>query len=145
MAGLARHLVSVGSGLVLVMVMAATAHAEVVVVVSAENPVQILTRAELVDIYLGRLDRFPNGDRATPIDQKDGSLAHDEFYEEYIGRTPAEVKAHWSKLIFTGRGQPPRSVASGDAAADAVAGNPHAIAYIDSGLVDERLRVVSIE
>jgi ABC-type phosphate transport system substrate-binding protein len=144
MAGLAKQLASAGSALMLGIAMAA-AHAEVVVVVSAENPVQSLTRAELADIYLGRLDRFSNGDRAVPIDQKDGSPAHDEFYEEYIGRTPAQVKAHWSKLIFTGRGQPPRSVASGDAAADAVAGNPHAIAYIDSGLVDERLRVVSIE
>ena len=144
MAGLAKQLASAGSALMLGIAMAA-AHAEVVVVVSAENPVQSLTRAELADIYLGRLDRFSNGDRAVPIDQKDGSPARDEFYEEYIGRTPAQVKAHWSKLIFTGRGQPPRSVASGDAAADAVAGNPHAIAYIDSGLVDERLRVVSIE
>jgi len=144
MAGLAKQLASAGSALMLGIAMAA-AHAEVVVVVSAENPVQSLTRAELADIYLGRLDRFPNGDRVVPIDQKDGSPARDEFYEEYIGRTPAQVKAHWSKLIFTGRGQPPRSVASGDAAADAVAGNPHAIAYIDSGLVDERLRVVSIE
>lgn len=144
MGGLARHLASVGSGLVLTMVLA-TAQAEVVVVVSAENPVQSLTRAELADIYLGHLDRFPNGDRVIPIDQKDGAPAHDEFYEEYIGRTPAQVKAHWSKLIFTGRGQPPRSVASGDEAADAVAGNPHAIAYIDSVLVDERLRVVPIE
>jgi ABC-type phosphate transport system substrate-binding protein len=144
MAGLAKQLASAGSALMLGIAMAA-AHAEVVVVVSAENPVQSLTRAELADIYLGRLDRFPNGDRVVPIDQKDGSPAHDEFYEEYIGRTPAQVRAHWSKLIFTGRGQPPRSVASGDAAADAVAGNPHAIAYIDSGLVDERLRVVSIE
>lgn len=124
---------------------AGTASAEVVVVVSADNPVETLSRAQLTDIYLGRLNHFPNGDAVVPIDQRESSPAHDEFYTRYLGQSPAQIKAHWSKLIFTGRGQPPRAVSGGAAAAELVAGHPNAIGYLDAELVDERLQVVSVE
>lgn len=121
------------------------AHAELVVVVSAHNPIKSLSRAELSDIYLGRRQLLPNGERIVPIDQQDSAPAYEEFYGTYLGRSLAQVTAHWSRLIFTGRGQPPRAVPDGAAAADIVAHNPEAIAYVDRALVDERLRVVPIE
>ncbi|MCE9665629.1 phosphate ABC transporter substrate-binding protein [Halomonas sp. M5N1S17] len=127
-----------------------TASAEVVVVVSVQNPIESLSRAQLTDIYLGRLNRFPHGGAVTPMDQREGTTAHSTFYRDYLGQSPAQIKAHWSKLIFTGRGQPPRSVAGDSAMADTVAASPDVIGYLDStylGSVDEgdRLRVVAIE
>jgi ABC-type phosphate transport system substrate-binding protein len=129
-------------GLVL---MAGAARAEVVVVVSAQSPVGALTRAELTDIYLGRTNRLPTGDPVVPIDQADRSPAYNEFYSKYLGQSTAQVKAHWSRLIFTGRGQPPRSVENSAAAAELVAGNPNAIAYVTADAVDDRLRIVTLE
>lgn len=139
-----KKLTVLGCGLWLTLLVG-TACADVVVVVSAQNPIQTLSRAELADIYLGRMNRFPNGDPVVPIDQREGSPTYQTFYREYLGRSPAQIKAHWSKLIFTGRGQPPRAVAHSDAVAGIVAENPHAIGYVVPGLVDDRLRVVSIE
>lgn len=122
-----------------------TARAEVVVVVSVENPVESLSRPELVDIYLGRLNTFPNGQSIVPVNQRESSPAYLEFYRSYLGRTLAQIKAHWSKLIFSGRGQPPRAVADNKAMAEFVAKNPRAIGYLSHELVDKRLRVVAIE
>jgi ABC-type phosphate transport system substrate-binding protein len=121
------------------------AQADVVVVVSAQSPVNSLSRAELADIFLGRLSRLPTGDPVVPIDQAERTPAYNEFYSVYIGQTAAQVKAHWSRLIFTGRGRPPQSVASSAAAAELVAGNPNAIAYVSSDVVDARLRIVTLE
>lgn len=123
----------------------APAWAEVVVVVAEENTTEAITQAELADIYLGRRNQFPNGEPAVPIDQREGAQAYPEFYEKYLGQSPAQIRSHWSKLIFTGRGQPPRSVENGQAMADAVAGNPRAIGYLEPDLVDSRLRVVQVE
>lgn len=139
-----RALRASGWGLLLGL-MLGTARAEVVVVVSADNPVESLSRTELVDIYLGRLHTFPNGESVTPVDQRERSPAHDEFYRRYLGRTPAQIKVHWSKLIFSGRGQPPRTVAGDKAVAEFVAGNHHAIGYVTPERLDKRLRVVPIE
>jgi ABC-type phosphate transport system substrate-binding protein len=144
MAGRMRKLTTAACGLLLSLA-ASAATAEVVVVVSANNPVESLSRAQLTDIYLGRLNRFPNGDPVVPIDQRERSPTHDEFYSQYLGQSPAQIKAHWSKLIFTGRGQPPRAVPDDEAAAELVAENPNAIAYVDAGAVNERLRVIAIE
>lgn len=121
------------------------AWADIVVVVSAENAIERISRSELSDLYLGRRNQFPHGEPAVPLDQHEGSQAYPEFYEAYLSQTPAQIRSHWSRLIFTGRGQPPRSVSDGEAMADAVAADSRAIGYLDSGLVDERLRVVQIE
>jgi hypothetical protein len=45
-------------------------------------------------------------------------------------------------VIFTGRGQPPRSVASGDLVKKLLAGNPDAIGYVERSEVDDSLRIV---
>lgn len=141
---MSKRLAAIVAGLVLSLAVTA-APAEIVVVVSSESPVERLTRAQLADIYLGNLSRFPSGEPAIPIDQAERAPAHDAFYREYLDRTPAQIKAHWSKRIFTGRGQPPRAVPDGNAVADIVADDPRAIGYVDSELVDDRLQVVTIE
>lgn len=118
---------------------------EVVVVVSANNPVGRLSRLLLGDIFLGRADAFPDGRPAVPVDQPEGSPAYAAFYSEYLRRSPAEIKSHWSKVVFTGRGRPPRSVAAGEAVRRAVAADPRLIGYLERSLVDDSVRVVSIE
>lgn len=119
--------------------------ADVVVVVSKESPLTSLDRTELADIYLGRLSRLPNGEPVVPIDQEEGSAARDEFYSGYLGRSPVQIKSHWSKLIFTGRGHPPRSASSGLAVAELVAEDPNAIGYIDRAHVNDGLRILPVD
>lgn len=116
----------------------------VVVVVSAESPVEEISRARLADIYLGRKSRFPGGQEAVPIDQAEDSPVRKTFYETFLGRSPAEVKAHWSKMIFTGRGRPPRDVPDGEAVKEIVADDRRAIGYLDHSLVDGSVRVVKV-
>lgn len=118
---------------------------EIVVVVSADNPVRELPRLHLADLYLGRTSRFPDDRPALPIDQVPGSPGRERFYETYLGRSQTEIKAHWSKIIFTGRGRPPRDVPTSADVKKIVAGDPKAIAYIERRLVDDTVRVVRVE
>lgn len=119
--------------------------AELVVVVSSDNPNSELSRTELSDIFLGRRNRFPNGDPVVPLNQRESSDAYRTFYAQYLNLTPAQVRSHWSRLIFTGRGQPPSSVASTSDLADRIADDPRGIGYLDIEQVDDRLQVVTIE
>jgi ABC-type phosphate transport system substrate-binding protein len=115
---------------------------EVVAVVSARSPVTTLSRSQVADLFLGKVARFPDGSPAMPIDQVDGAAARDEFYLKHAGKTAAQLNAHWSKIIFTGRGHPPREVADGVAVRKVLLENPAAIGYLDRSLVDGGLRVV---
>jgi ABC-type phosphate transport system substrate-binding protein len=117
----------------------------VVVVVSADSPVTEIPRLHLADLYLGRTSRFPGGEPAEPIDQEAGSPSRTAFYDIYLGRSQAEIKAHWSKIIFTGRGRPPKAVANDEEVKELVAGDPGAVGYIAERLVDDSVRVVRVE
>jgi ABC-type phosphate transport system substrate-binding protein len=115
---------------------------DVVAVVSAKSAIAGLNAAQVADIFLGKTNRFPDGTLAMPVDLPEESPARERFYAEYAGKSPAQVKAHWSKIIFTGRGQPPKTLGSGAEAKKFVTDNPNAIAYIDSRLVDNSVRVL---
>jgi hypothetical protein len=125
----------------------ATPHAgtdTVVVVVSAASPVTEISRLHLADLYLGRTTRFPNGTPAVPIDQRAGSAVRAAFSTTYLGRSEAQIKAHWSRIVFTGRGRPPLEASNDDAMRDLIAGDPRAIGYIDPRRLNSKVRVVRV-
>jgi ABC-type phosphate transport system substrate-binding protein len=104
--------------------------------------VTTLSKNQVVDIFLGKTSRFPDGSPAVPIDQVEASAARDEFYASFVGKSPAQLKAYWSKIIFTGRGQPPKEVSSSAEVKKLIAGNPNAIGYIEQNMVDGSVKVL---
>jgi ABC-type phosphate transport system substrate-binding protein len=117
---------------------------DVVAVVSARSPIAALNANQVADIFLGKTSRFPDGSVAVPIDLDEDSPAREKFYIQLTGKSPAQMKAHWSKIIFTGRGQPPRQVATDAEAKKAIAENPNAIGYIDASQVDASVKVLAL-
>jgi ABC-type phosphate transport system substrate-binding protein len=118
------------------------ARADVVVVVSAKSPVAALSKNQIVDIFLGKSNRFPDGRPVVPIDLVEGSAVRDEFYREFADKSPAQIKAYWSKIIFTGRGTPPLEVDNGLAMKKRIIAHPNDIGYIDRDMVDGSVKVL---
>lgn len=121
---------------------AQSACAEVVPVVSAKSTVENLSPNQVMDIFLGKTSRFPNGEIAVPIDQAEGTAIRDAFYMQFASKSAAQLKAYWSKIIFTGRGQPPRELSPSEKVKRVLADNPHLIGYIERSEVDENVKVV---
>lgn len=115
---------------------------DLVVIVSARSQVEALRPDQAAAIFLAQSPRFPNGAVANALDQPVGSPERDQFYLRVAGKTPALLKAYWSKLVFTGRGQPPRELADDAAVRRAVADNPALIGYIDREALDPTVRPV---
>jgi ABC-type phosphate transport system substrate-binding protein len=118
--------------------------AELVVIVSARNPVSALRPDQVAAIFLGQSVRFPDGVEAVPLDLPLGSKLRDAFYERVASKTPALLKAHWSKMVFTGRGQPPGEAPDSAAMRRQVAGNPELIGYVERGALDASVRPVLV-
>ena len=118
------------------------AAADVVAVVSSKSAVAALSRDQVAEIFLGKTSRFPDGTAAVPIDLTEGAAERDEFYKKVASKTSAQIKAYWSKIIFTGRGQPPKIVSNGIEMKKYIAANPATIGYLDSKLVDDSVRVL---
>lgn len=121
---------------------AAAQAGDLVAIVSARSAVENLGPDQVAAIFLGQSARFPDGTVATAVDQPIGSPQRDGFYLRATGKTPALLKAWWSKMIFTGRGQPPRELPGNAAVRQAVAADPGLIGYIDREALDPTVRQV---
>ena len=123
---------------------ASSASAELVVIVSSRNPNPVLNSEQVSAIFLGQTGRFPDGAAAVAIDQGLGAAQRDLFYRQLTGKTPALLKAHWSKMVFTGRGQPPAEAADSAAVRRRVADHPDMLGYIDRAALDPSVRAVLV-
>jgi ABC-type phosphate transport system substrate-binding protein len=121
---------------------ATEAMAEVVVVVSAKNTNSALSEAQVADIFLGRVSYFPSGEEAVPVDLPDDSPLRSDFYRDCTGKSASQLRAYWTKLIFTGRAQPPRELPDAAAIKRFMQTRPSAIGYIDRKDVDASVKVV---
>ncbi|WP_220274741.1 phosphate ABC transporter substrate-binding protein [Trinickia dinghuensis] len=116
--------------------------AQLVVIVSAKSPVSSLSENQVADIYLGRMGQLPGGAQVVPIDLADDAANRAKFYRIVCGKSPAQLRAYWSKLVFTGSGQPPREVADAEAMKKLVASGASTIGYVDSSQLDASVRAV---
>jgi len=130
--------------LALTLACAGVGAAELVVIVSARNPVSALRPEQVADIFLAQTGRFPGGDEATALDLPVGSPLRDEFYTKVAAKSPALMKAYWTKMVFTGRGQPPRELDNSVAVRKMVAENPSMIGYIDRAALDPSVKAVMV-
>lgn len=110
--------------------------AELVVVVSPQNSASSMTAEQVSDAFLGKSAAL------TPVDQAEGSGTRTEFYQKVVGKDSAQVKAIWTRLVFTGKAIPPKEVGSSADVKKLVAGDPKAIGYIEKGAVDGSVKVV---
>ena len=118
------------------------ASAEPVVVVNAASAVQQLSQDEVINIFLGRYRRLPNGETAVPIDQPENGTLRADFYRRLVNKDLNEINAYWSRLIFSGRTSPPIPAATANDVVVLLISNPGGIAYIERSHIDKRFRIV---
>jgi ABC-type phosphate transport system substrate-binding protein len=120
----------------------ALANAEVAVIVSASNANSALDQDTISRVFLGKTSNFPDGSQAIPVDQNEGSASREAFNDKVLGKSSSQLKAYWSRLIFTGKGTPPKESGSDADIKNLIAKNPNLIGYVDSSVVDSSVKVV---
>jgi ABC-type phosphate transport system substrate-binding protein len=128
--------VSLATAVLLLFATLPQARADVVVIVSAKNPASSMSAEEVSQIYLGKATDLK------PVDTNDKSPVRSQFYTKVTGKDESQIKAIWSKLVFTGKATPPREFASAAEVVKAVAADPNAIGYVDKSAVDGSVKVI---
>lgn len=113
----------------------------VTVIVHPSNA-NALNKKTFKKIFLGKSKKFPDGNQVIPIDLTVGD-AREQFLNNVIGKSESQLKAYWSKLIFTGKGQAPKSVDTEAEVIKFVSQTPDAIGYISDGAVDDTVKVAA--
>jgi ABC-type phosphate transport system substrate-binding protein len=115
--------------LVATLLAAVSVHAAELVVITHPSAGAV-SKDQVSDVFLGKSQAF------TPIDQAESSATYADFYKKATGRDVPQVKSTWSRIVFSGKGQPPRQLADSAAVKKAVAADPKAIGYIDKSALD---------
>lgn len=118
------------------------ANAEVAVIVAADSAASA-TPAEISRIFLGKLKKFGDGSKVEVVYGKEGTNTRTEFDKKALGKSPSQIKAYWSKLLFSGKGSPPKELASDAEIKAKVAAGGGAIGYIDAAAVDGTVKVLT--
>lgn len=75
-------------------------------------------------MYLGQQRDF------IAVNLPEGDKTRERFEQKIIGRTPAQMKAHWSRLVFTGRAWELSILRSDEDIIGFIQANDNAIGYI---------------
>jgi ABC-type phosphate transport system substrate-binding protein len=125
------------------LIASSSSFADLVVVVNPANG-NALDGKIVQRIFLGKDKKYKDGTETIAINQDASSALRENFDQEVLGRNSSQVSAYWSKLVFTGKGIPPKEVSSDAEVIDLVSKNPSAIGYIDSASVTDAVKVVNL-
>ena len=129
---MSKHSKLVASALLALASCAALAGDLVVIVHPSATP---LNKEQVADVFLGRAPR------AIPLDQMHDAPIRELFYRRATDRDLAQVRAVWSRVIFTGKARAPKEYADSAAVKKAVADNPRAVGYIEKSAIDSTVKV----
>ncbi len=119
------------------------AEADIDVIVNSAYTVSKASQGDIAKVFLAKASALPGGGMLVPVDQSDSSAARTTFYSKVTGKNASQLNAYWSKLIFTGQGQPPKAVGGDADVAALVAKNPSMIGYIHSGSKVSGVKVIA--
>ena len=117
--------------------------AELVVVVHPSNS-DALSKKLVQRIFLGKQNKFPSGAETVAVNHSPDSSLRQTFDQEVVGRSSSQVAAYWSKLVFTGKGVPPKEVSNDAAMIELVSQNPSVIGYIDRASATDAVKIVEL-
>ncbi len=117
--------------------MAAPALAELVLVIHPHNETKSMTNSQAAQYFLGGSVQF------MPVEQAAGSPIRLEFYKKVLEKEPSQVQAIWARIVFTGKGKPPKEVKTSDEVKKAIRENVNAIGYIEKSAVDDTVKVIA--
>jgi len=124
------------------LLLAIPSQADVAVVVSAKSAVSSLDKSQVSDIFLGKAATYPDGSQAVPIEQAEGAAVREEFHNWVTDKSGSQLKSYWSKMVFSGKGNPPKEVANSAEVLKQIAANPNAIGYVEKGAVNATVKPV---
>ncbi|MEE4249447.1 MAG: hypothetical protein V2I38_02565 [Alcanivoracaceae bacterium] len=130
-----------GIAILVALLMPLLANAQLVVVTGLDSPLNSLNRSEVKQLFSGQA-RNMAGHRVQPVDLPAGDASREQFYLYVMGRTPEQMRAYWTRLIFTGQGQPPKEASSALELEILLDSSPEYIGYVREEALTNKMRVV---
>lgn len=113
---------------------------DIAVVASSKFNSNTVEKVELKRLFLAKTNRIHNS-KVKVMELVDTSCK-ETFYKKISNKTQSQLRAYWSRLIFTGKAKPHKQVKSLDALLSKMAENASIISYVPLSMVSDKMKVL---
>ncbi len=117
-------------------------YADISVVGNKSIAADSLTAKQVSKLWLAKSKLIPGGGKPVVVDQAAGSSVYEKFYKTVVKKNSSQLKAYWAKVVFSGKGAPPKVMANDAAVLEWVASTSGGLGYVDSASVNGTVKVL---
>jgi ABC-type phosphate transport system substrate-binding protein len=136
-----KKIISKMVGALFLLTASTAALAEYAVIVHPDNGSNI-SKEDVERLFMAKVKSFPDGSLAIPINQIESAASRQKFESDVLGKTSNQLKAHWSKMVFTGKAVPLKEMSNDAEVIELVSKNPSTIGYVDKASVNGNVKVL---
>lgn len=127
---------------ILLLVFTTASHAEdLAIVVNKNVHMGEVSLSQITALFLQQSKKI-NDHYLTPVDLNQQSEVRKHFYNKLANKTPLQMKAYWSRLVFTGKGEPPMEFDNSAEVLVTVGADQGFIGYMKASEVDDSVRIL---
>ncbi len=105
-----------------------------------------LSTDDVRNIFLGKVRKFPGGGSAVPVEiAGDEAPLNENFDNKVLNKTPSQLRAYWSQMVFTGRATPPKQVGSTEDLIKLIEANPNMIGFVSSLPTSAKVKAIPLD
>jgi len=114
------------------------------IIANASVSQKSLKLKDLRSIFTMKKRLWPDGRQISVFVLPNKDHTHKVFCRELLKVFPRQLESVWHRLVYTGTGERPILVSSVEDMMEQVARTPGAIGYIQSEIVNENIKILSI-
>jgi ABC-type phosphate transport system substrate-binding protein len=128
----------------LAILVSTSAYADLAIIVNPSYHDGKLDIQDIKKLFLGERTAFPDGNYAMPVNHNDGSPDRKQFYSSVLGMNATSLSRYWRRQIGMGNNNQPTVANSYTAVLKTVASTPNSISYINSNMVNNKVKVLMV-
>ena len=117
------------------------ANSSFIIVVSENSNLVKLSKSHISKLFLSKIKSFPNGEKAIPIELNNKEY-RTTFYKTLTNKNKKQLSKYWAKMIFTGKGIPPKKFENISELIEFVKNNKNAITYLKKEYLTKELKII---
>ncbi|MGL6259395.1 hypothetical protein [Vibrio sp. WXL103] len=114
-------------------------------IISLNPEFEQLSVSKAKKLYRGKTKKL-QGERIELSDWPEGTNVREEFYKSLLGKTVAQMNAHWASLSFSGKARPPKEIDGNNVnqLIEWLNDDPSRIGYAPLRLVPENANIIYV-
>ena len=115
-----------------------------VIIIAHPDLQESLSRQDIKRIFLNKRKLWDDNRVITFAMLKDNDV-HTNFLRDFVHKTPSQYRCYFRRLVFTGKGRPPKMFDSRQRLVEFVSKNAGAIGYVPAGTDIGNARAIELE